>query len=174
VELLSATQILFHSQIAYPKHTSAFPRRVAPESCRVRGWHPQPRVQSVESTRVSSPRVQPRSPGIPCAMVLTAYCALFPATNSFCHRHRRIKGFVEPGRADITSADLTSATDARTTRLRRPQQRRSSAHLVIAHRLKARPAIPARAQRCRVHRIPFPTSVTIASRPSFSGTRRRG
>jgi hypothetical protein len=44
--------------------------------------HPQPRVQSVVSTRVSSPQVQPESPGIPRAMVLTAYGALSPATNS--------------------------------------------------------------------------------------------
>ncbi len=33
-------------------------------------------------------------------MVLTAYSALSPATNSSCHRHRRIEGFAEPGRAD--------------------------------------------------------------------------
>ena len=31
---------------------------------------------------------------------------------------------------------------------------------------KARPAISLRARRCRVHRIPYPTSVTIAIRPS--------
>src|SRR5260370_1344656 len=30
----------------------------------------------------------------------TAYAALSPATNSSCHRHRRIKGFVAPGWAD--------------------------------------------------------------------------
>jgi hypothetical protein len=34
-------------------------------------------------------------------------------------------------------------------------------------RAEARPAITARAQRCRVHRIPRPTSVTIAIRPSW-------
>ena len=33
----------------------------------------------------------PKTPGVSCAMVLTAYGALFPATNSSCHRHRRIK-----------------------------------------------------------------------------------
>jgi len=38
---------------------------------------------------------------------------------------------------------------------------------------ETRPAIMSHAQRCRVHRIPFPTSVTIAIRPS-SGTRRQG
>ena len=31
---------------------------------------------------------------------------------------------------------------------------------------RTRPAIPSRAKRCRVHRIPCPTSVTIAIRPS--------
>src|SRR5260221_568873 len=30
----------------------------------------------------------------------TAYGALSPATNSSCHRHRRINGFVKPGWAD--------------------------------------------------------------------------
>jgi hypothetical protein len=30
----------------------------------------------------------------------TAYAVLSPATNSSCHRHRRIKGFVAPGWAD--------------------------------------------------------------------------
>ncbi len=29
----------------------------------------------------------------------TAYNALSPATNSFCHRHPRIEGFAKPGRA---------------------------------------------------------------------------
>ena len=41
------------------------------------------------STR-SSPQVT-GTPGIPCAMVLTAYSALSPATNSSCHRRRRIE-----------------------------------------------------------------------------------
>jgi len=42
----------------------------------------------------------PDRPSISCAMVLTAYFALFPATNSSCHRHRRILG------------DITSLSDA--------------------------------------------------------------
>jgi hypothetical protein len=42
-----------------------------------------------------------------------------PATNSSCHRHRRIEGLITPGWADKTSADLTPATGARTTRLHR-------------------------------------------------------
>jgi hypothetical protein len=60
--------------------------------------HPQPRAQRVGSTRVSHHRY-PGTPGIPCAMVLTAYSVLSPATNSSCHRHRRIDGLGVPGRA---------------------------------------------------------------------------
>ena len=36
------------------------------------------------------------STDIPCAVVLTAYSALSPATNSSCHRHWRIKGCPSP------------------------------------------------------------------------------
>ena len=46
-------------------------------------------------------------------LVLTAYSVLSPATNSSCHRHRRIEGVVGPGWADATSADLTPATGRR-------------------------------------------------------------
>ena len=59
----------------------------------------------------------------------TAYGALFSATNSSCRRHRRIKGFVEPGWARNTSADLTPATGAGTTRFCRTLHRRSSGAL---------------------------------------------
>jgi hypothetical protein len=34
----------------------------------------------------------PKQSDIPCAMVLTAYVVLSPATNSSCHRRPRIKG----------------------------------------------------------------------------------
>jgi hypothetical protein len=127
------------------------------------------------------------TPDVSCAMVLTAYVVLSPATNSSCHRHRRINGFAGPGRVKKTSADLAPATGARTTRFCRPRPsapkasaglvpiRRSfgegviapfvSAHL-IAHRSKdppcdrvARPALPRPPH-------PIPTSVTIAIRPS--------
>ena len=46
----------------------------------------------------------------------TAYAVLSPATNSSCHRHRRINGFARPVGPAETSADLTPATGARTTR----------------------------------------------------------
>src|SRR5262249_20261646 len=38
----------------------------------------------------------PETPGIPCAVVLTAYAALSPETNSSCLRHRRIEGLLNP------------------------------------------------------------------------------
>ena len=119
----------------------------------------------------------PKTPGVSCAMVLTAYGALFPATNSSCHRHRRIDGVVAPGWARNTSAGLAPATGAGTTRFCRPQRprpirdwpcaadrisvealkRRSSTRRRNAHGLSrnGKSALQRLARRrCRVHRIP--------------------
>ena len=52
--------------------------------------HPQPVCIGSKHTVVTTGT--PESPGIPCAMVLTAYTVLSPATNSSCHRRRRING----------------------------------------------------------------------------------
>ena len=82
----------------------------------------------------------------------TVYAALSPATNSSCHRRRRIGGLAKPGWAYETSADLTPATGARTTRFCRTRLRRSSARLSIAHGKP--PCDPLARRRCRVHRIP--------------------
>ncbi len=46
-------------------------------------------------------------------LVLTGLFRALPATNSSCHRHRRIEGRAGPGWADATSADLTPATGRR-------------------------------------------------------------
>jgi hypothetical protein len=97
----------------------------------------------------------------------TAYAALFSATNSSCHRHRRIEGFVTPGWADIASADLTPATGARTTQFCRTHQHRSSCALVnrsrqAALRSLARPTLPRPPH-------PTPTFVTMANAPSLRG-----
>src|SRR5258708_39233906 len=70
---------------------------------------PQPRVRSVESTRVFTTG-PPEHPAFPHAMVLTAYVVLSPVTGLFCHRHPRIKVLSLPGRADKTSANLTPAS----------------------------------------------------------------
>jgi hypothetical protein len=55
-----------------------------------RPLHPQPRVQCVGSTRVSSPRSHRDHPAFPHAMVLTASFVLSPVTGLVCHRHLRI------------------------------------------------------------------------------------
>ena len=121
-------------------------------------------------------------------MVLTAYAALSLATNSSCHRHRRISGIPKPGWARNTSADLTPATGARTTRFCRTRP-------VFAERLRrvwypsaeastkkeAAPFVCALCGRSRETRPtitisrpalprpshPIPTSVTIMIRPSL-------
>jgi len=64
--------------------------------------HPQPRVRSVESTRVFT-TVAPEHPAFPHAMVLTAYVVLSPVTGLFCHRHPRISDLSAPGWADLPS-----------------------------------------------------------------------
>src|SRR5438552_3149876 len=56
--------------------------------------HPQPRTQKKRTSVVTTG--SPQQSGLPCAMVLTAYTALSSATNSFCHRHQRIKVCLSP------------------------------------------------------------------------------
>src|SRR5260370_40766064 len=87
----------FTFQTANPGYNSAISRREAPELCMTRCLenegagkagcppHPQPRVQSVESTRVSHHRFA-GTPGLPCAMVLTVSFALSPVIGLCCHR----------------------------------------------------------------------------------------
>jgi hypothetical protein len=159
-----------------------FPRRDTPGLCRNRSprktegagnagcpMHPQPVCNGRKHTVVTTG--SPVSAGIPCTMVLTVYSALSPATNSSCHRHRRIDGSAGPGRARKTSADLTPATGARTTRLHRPRLHRSSARPSIAHKPKPAP---------RFHHAPDAAASTAShpnvrddgQRPSL-GTGRR-
>jgi hypothetical protein len=93
----------------------------------------------------------------------TAYAAISPATNSSCHRHRRIKGLAAPGWADETSADLTPATGARTTRFCRTLWRRRLAQAMSltgspALRYRLTPTLPRPPH-------PVPTFVTMANAP---------
>jgi hypothetical protein len=97
----------------------------------------------------------------------TAYSALSPATNSFCHRHLRINGFAEPGWACKTSADLAPATGARTTRLRRTPQRRSSGAPLDRSRTPDGAALRLRcAPDAAASTASRPALMTIAKRPS--------
>ena len=131
------------------------------------------------------------SSGLPCAVVLTVSFVLSPATGLFCHRRRAGLLPAEPGRAGTRLAQLDASVGAsgphdfsvRGSLLQKPRdepgtslaeafakavQRRSSARRMIAHGLSSAPCDPrSRARRCRVHRIPHSTSVTIAKRPSM-------
>jgi hypothetical protein len=108
--------------------------------------HPRPPVQQ-ESTGVSN-QGYTATTGIPCTMVLTVSFVLFPVTGLFCHRHSQD--------AQRVFANLAPASG------RQNHTTSPSACSVI------------RLMTCRVHRIPLPTSVTIASRPSYGcGMRER-
>jgi len=131
--------------------------------------HPQSCAQ--ECTRVTARCAG--TPGFPCAMVLTAYAALSPETNSSCLRRRRIGGSHRPvglpanlrrldtsnGCQDHTVLPSAASLTRRFDRLMccRPKfparafKRRSSARPVSDHG-KTRPANTSRARRCRVHR----------------------
>ena len=153
------------------------PRREAPELCiylspPLRAWGmPGARctrslVCSVLVAHEYSPQVHRDHPAFPHAMVLTACFVLSPVTGLVCHRHQRILAVsVRSDRhasANLTPASgrqdhTTSPSAAIVSRQRAPCRSR-------IHRI--RPATFSRAKRCRVHRIPCPTSVTIAIRPS--------
>ena len=122
---------------------------------------PRPRVRNkIKHTSVVT-TVTPVSPGIPRAMVLTAYFVLSPATNSSCHRHPRIKVLSKARSGRLASANLTPATGARTTRLCRPLKRRSSCTLADRSRGSSRPATA-----CAPDAL-----ASTASRPAFVTTR---
>jgi hypothetical protein len=114
------------------KHAIAFPRRGAPGDASKlpspmegvgnagRPMRPQPVcIGSVLTVVTAGHRENTRHSRT--RLVLTAYAVLSPATNSSCHRHRRIEGFSRPVGPIKTSADLTPATGARTTRFCRPR-----------------------------------------------------
>jgi hypothetical protein len=82
-------------------------------------------------------------------MVLTVSFVISPVTGLCCHRRLADTGVSGPLGLTSPSARLErQRRGVRTTRLRRP----APAPLVL--------------RRCRVHRIPHPTSVTTAKRPS--------
>ena len=101
-----------------------------------------------------SPRSHRDHPAFPHAMVLTASFVLSPVTGLVCHRHQRI--LAVSVRSDRhASANLTPASG------RQDHTTSPSAASSLVSRLfdrsriqRTRPAIPSRAKRCRVHRIP--------------------
>ena len=78
----------------------------------------------------------------------------------------RIKGFVRARSGRLASARLDAGVEASGPHDFAVRGNIVRQRAVDRSRVKTRPAIPSRARRCRVHRIPCPTSVTIAKRPS--------
>jgi hypothetical protein len=172
--------------LAFIRHTFAIPRRDSPGLCLYLRALSNQRARGMPDARCTR--------GLVCKLAqrnahehtgsaeairhslrngFTAYNALSPATNSFCHRHRRINGFAGPGWAKKTSADLAPATGARTTRLRRPLQRRSSSAPSLRSRVqRTRPATTI-APDAAASTASHPAYVTIMIRPSFGPGRRQ-
>jgi hypothetical protein len=102
------------------------------------------RACSVVNTRVSH-HGHTETPGIPRAMVLTVSFVISPVIGLFCHRRLR-----------RNLCKLDASVEA------------SGPHDFAVRKYTVRPCKDC-TRCCCVHRIPYPTSVTIAIRPS-SGT----
>jgi hypothetical protein len=103
----------------------------------------------------------------------TAYFVLSPATSSFCHRRCRIGGWPNPVGPDLPPTAWHQQRVPERHDLAVRKKRRSSCAPHFAHEVHLALRLPFRAGRPRVHRIPCPTSVTIAKRPSCGhGTAR--
>jgi hypothetical protein len=158
----------------------SIPRRDTPELCKSNNLenegvgnagcplHPQPRAQSVKSTRVILVTAGPPGhPAFPHAMVLTAYFVLFPVTGLDCHRRQRMKTCLNPvGPTDLRKLDASVGAPephdfaVRFSTVRQRVVDRSQADETC-------PAISLHARRCLRPPHPIPTSVTIAIRPSW-------
>src|SRR5712691_1012364 len=93
----------------------------------------------------------------------TAYAVLSPATNSSCHRRRRILRLLDPVGSELATADLAPATGVRTTRFCRTLKRRSSCAPEIAHEVQ--PALR--------HQLRADALASTTSHPAFVTTRDR-
>ena len=99
----------------------------------------------------------PRSPGIPARNGFNGFLRALPGD----------RALLPPSPANC-SASLTPAS-GRQDHTTSPSAESISRQHVVDRSWETHPAITSRAQRRRVHRIPRPTSVTIAKRPSVWG-----
>src|SRR4051794_5770453 len=112
----------------------------------------------------------PELSGIPRAMVLTAYVVLSSVTGLSCHRRLRgLKSLAQPGWAETRLRKNLTPASGRQDHTISPSATTSFvfARCARSPTLADQPCDHLRARRCRVHRIPHPTSVTIAKRPSW-------
>jgi hypothetical protein len=165
------------SRVTTAEYAFAFPRRVAPELClnsqapeksegagKAGCWlAPAVSCATCKQKRTRAYRYQPGIRPSP-RNGLTAYNALSLETNSSCLHRRRIDDSPKPGWAqNLRQLDTSHGCQNHTPLPYATAP--SSGALEIAHG-KTRPAIHITRRRFRVHRIPDPTSVTIAIRPS--------
>jgi hypothetical protein len=132
--------------------------------------HPQPRVRNLSEAHERSHRGFAGTPGLPCAMVLTASFVLSPVIGLVCHRHLRIGGEFGPVGPAPASANLTPASG------RQDHTTSPSATCVVRLRAVNRSRAQSTALRPRLRAdaaastASRPASVTIASRPSGGET----
>ena len=114
----------------------------------------------------------------------TAYAVLSSATNSSCHRHRRISGFARPGRAreNLRRLDTSNGRQDHTVLPYATRPRQVLRRIVHPRRSFAKPetapfvlraccsltAIPPCEQTCRAD-----AAASTASRPAFVTTAKR-
>ena len=117
--------------------------------------HPRSRVQIVvvERTRVTTST--PESSGIPARNGFNSVCRALPGDRALLPPSFAEYVLSAPGWADKTSANLTPASGRQDHTILLSAAASLVSVPVIAHGFKrTRPAIPSRAKRCRVHRIP--------------------
>ena len=164
------------------KYTTSLSRREAPESLhlsfapgenRGRGECRVPAAPAASCALCSSRSARvttstPESPGIPARNGFNGVCRALPGDRALLPPSSCEYGMSAPGRADMPPQNLTPASG------RQDHTIWPSATTSLVRVLKASltdlvdpPCDPSPARRCRVHRIPHPTSVTIAIRPSL-------
>jgi hypothetical protein len=113
----------------------------------------------------TSIQVQRRHSGIPCAMALRLMPCSPRRANSSCHRRYRLDGTSDPvgSTAPPIAWHQQRVSGPHGFAVRRNIVRLRAAGLLTS---RSPPCNDLRARRCRVHRIPCPTTVTIMIRPS--------
>ncbi len=110
----------------------------------------------------------PESPGIPARNGFNGVCRALPGDRALLPPSSCEYGMSAPGRADMPPQNLTPAS-GRQDHTIWPSATTSLVRVLKASLTDSKnpPCDPSPARRCRVHRIPHPTSVTIAIRPSL-------
>ncbi len=116
----------------------------------------------------------PESPGIPARNGFNGVCLALPGDRALLPPSSCEYGMSAPGRADMPPRDLTPAS-GRQDHTIWPSATTSLVRVLKASLTDSKnpPCDPSPARRCRGHRIPHPTSVTIAIRPSCGPGWRR-